>query len=92
MICSGNIASKVKGKANAVEKDNIPKTGFRANPFADWTKIPPTNGPIQENETKTKVRAIKKTPTNPPWSDFLSIELTKLDGKVISKKPKRENY
>ena len=53
-------------------------------------KIPPTNGPIQEKDTKTKVRAIKKMPTNPPWLDFLSIEFTSFDGKFISKKPKRE--
>ena len=52
--------------------------------------MPPTNGPIQEKDTKTKVKAIKKIPTSPPLSDFLSIELTNFEGKVISKNPRRE--
>ena len=44
----------------------------------------PTNGPVHENETKTKVKAIKKIPTKPPCCDFLSIEVIKLEGTVNS--------
>ena len=60
LIFSGNIASKVKGIANAIEKETIPKTGLRAKPLADWTKMPPTNGPIQEKDTKTKESGLQR--------------------------------
>ncbi len=90
-ILLGKMAKKVNGKAKAIEKDNIPNIGFIATPFADWTNIPPIKGPIQEKETRTKVRAIKKIPTEPFWSDCLSIRLIKPGGKEISKKPRREN-
>ena len=50
----------------------------------------PAKGPVQENETKTSVNAMKNTPSNPPLSDFASTLLTKLEGKTISNAPKKE--
>ena len=47
-------------------------------------------GPVQLNETKTIVKAIKKMPVNPPlsacWSALFTIQL----GKTISNAPKKE--
>src|SRR6478736_3014633 len=64
----GKNAKSVNGIANAIENANIPMIGFKNSPPADETKILPTNGPVHENETNTKVNAIKKTPGNPPFS------------------------
>ena len=50
----------------------------------------PAKGPVQENETKTSVNAMKNTPSNPPLSDFASTLLTKLEGNTISNAPKKE--
>ena len=49
----------------------------------------PTIGPVQENETKTRVKAMKKIPPNPPFSALASILFTKLEGKVNSNMPKK---
>ena len=79
---------------------NNPKTSAQANPKPAKAKVnnvgtlvapattPPNKlpkiGPVQENDTMTKVKAIKKIPINPPASsaleDLLAIEL----GNVIS--------
>src|SRR5688572_27558809 len=64
----GKKANNVKGIANAREKANIPMIGFKNSPPAEETKILPTNGPVQEKETSTNVKAIKNTPSNPPFS------------------------
>ena len=48
-------------------------------------------GPVQEKETKVKVKAIKKIPINPPRSEALSALLTNQLGSTISKAPKNEN-
>lgn len=49
------------------------------------TNKEPSIGPVHENETKTRVRAIKKIPINPPMEfDLESIEFTQLAGRVIS--------
>ena len=83
----GNKAKIVNGKAKATPKPNIPMVNWIAPP---WDEIEPTNkepkiGPVQENDTSTKVNAIKKTPMYPPIElDFESIELTHLEGIVIS--------
>ena len=87
----GKIASRVKGKEKANEKESIPKTGLICKPLADCTKILPTNGPVHENETKTSVKAMKKIPSNPPSWDFLSTEVIILEGIVSSKNPIRES-
>lgn len=54
------------------------------------TKSVPMIGPVQENDTNTRVNAMKKIPTYPPLSDFASILLTKELGNVISKAPKND--
>src|SRR5687767_2286761 len=64
----GKNANNVKGIANANENANMPTMGFRNSPPADETKILPTNGPVQENDTSTSVNAIKNTPNSPPFS------------------------
>ena len=86
----GKIANKVKGNAKAIEKNNIPKIGFICKPLADCTKMLPIKGPVQEKETNTNVKAIKNTPRYPPCSDFLSIDVIRLEGIVNSKNPIKE--
>src|ERR1035437_684824 len=87
----GNMANKVKGKANANEKPSIPTIGLSTIPPADSTKIAPTIGPVQLNETKTNVNAIKNAPPNPPLSTKRSVLFPQLLGRTISKAPKKEN-
>ena len=83
----GNKAKIVNGKAKATPKPSIPMVSWIAPP---WEEIEPTNnepniGPVQENDTRTKVNAIKNIPIKPPIElDFESIELTHLEGIVIS--------
>jgi hypothetical protein len=84
----GKIAKAVKVRANAMENPNIPSTGISMCPEAEAISILPTNGPVQENDTKTKVSAIKKIPNRPPDEDFLSTLVTRLLGKLISKRPR----
>ncbi len=77
--------------ANASENANMPRMGFRNSPPAEATRIDPTIGPVQENDTRTRVKAMKNTPINPPLSDFLSMALTNELGRVRSNKPKNDN-
>ena len=92
-LCSfwGKIASKVNGNEKAKEKESIPKIGLICKPLADWTNILPTNGPVQEKETSTRVNAIKNTPIRPPSWDFLSKDVIIFEGMVSSKNPIRES-
>ena len=53
-------------------------------------KIAPTIGPVQENDTNTKVKAIKKAPISPPLSSFETDLLTIQLGIVISNIPKKD--
>ena len=62
----GKLKKQIEVQENANEKESIPRTGLICRPLADCTKILPTNGPVQENETKTSVKAIKKIPRSPP--------------------------
>ena len=57
---------------------------------ADSTNNVPTIGPVQENETKAKVKAIKNIPKNPPLLEAESAFVTHVFGKLISKAPKNE--
>ena len=50
----------------------------------------PTTGPVHENETSTKVNAMKNIPTIPPRSEALSALLIHEAGRVISKAPRKE--
>ena len=69
----GNNANKVNGKAKAIENPNMPMIGltFRSpiegpTSVAACTSNVPIIGPVQENETKASVNAMKKIPANPP--------------------------
>ena len=64
--------------------------GVQNCPWVDLMRTVPTMGPVQEKETSTRVKAMKKTPTRPPRSAFLSLLLTREEGRVISKAPKKE--
>ena len=86
----GKIANIVKGIAKAKEKPSIPMIGFKKAPCEAAIKMDPAKGPVQENETNTNVKAMKKTPMKPPLSDFASTVFTKFDGNTISKAPKKE--
>ena len=86
----GNAANKAKGMANAKENPNIPAAGPSNDPFDPAsTNSVPIIGPVQEKLTKLKVNAIKNIPSIPPLFDALSALFTQLDGKVISKAPKK---
>ncbi len=82
------MAKRVKGRAKAKENPSIPIIGSITAPPADWTRMVPTIGPVHENETRTRVKAIKKGPPMPPLStrssDLLIIQL----GRLISNIPK----
>ena len=86
----GKMANKVNGIAKAREKPNIPMIGFKKTPCDAAIRMDPANGPVQEKDTKTSVKAIKKTPIKPPLSDLASTEFTKPDGNTISNAPKKE--
>ena len=45
---------------------------------------------MHEKETNPKVKAIKKMPIKPPFSDLASTLFINADGNVISKAPKNE--
>lgn len=73
----GNIAKRVKGMAKAKENPPIPIAGVKYDPVVDAvTNKLPMIGPVQENETNPKVKAMKKIPMYPPRSACLSILLT----------------
>ena len=84
------MARMVNGKANATEKASIVAIGTQNSPPVERMSTEPTIGPVQENDTSTSVRAIKKTPARP----FLSLPLSALsvhfEGRVISNAPKKE--
>ena len=75
----------------ASEKPNIPIIGpIYEPPEAASTSKVPTIGPVQENETKAKVKAIKKIPIKPPRSEAESALLIHELGMVSSNAPKKE--
>jgi hypothetical protein len=80
----------VNGNAKVKEKPNIPMIGLSMLPVEASTRIPPMNGAVQENETSTRVSAIKKVPINPPLSTCLSDLFVREDGRTISNMPKKE--
>ena len=47
-------------------------------------------GPVHENETKARVKAIKKIPIKPPLSEALSVLFTQDVGSCNSKAPRNE--
>ena len=86
----GKAANRVNGIASARAKPNIPTAGpSKDPPEAALTSSDPIIGPVQEKLTKLKVKAMKKIPTIPPLFDASSALFTQLEGKVISKAPKK---
>ena len=88
-LCSacGNNANKPKTIAQAKPKPakaKVKSIGTSVEPVTALPNKLPKIGPVQEKETITKVKAIKKIPIIPPASsafeDLFAIEL----GKVIS--------
>ena len=75
----------VNGSANAVENANIVIIGDHTSPEVDLISTEPTIGPVHENDTNKRVRAIKKIPARPPLSDFESLSFTIFSGNTISK-------
>ena len=86
----GNHAKSVNGSAKAVANAAIVMIGIHKPPFIDSMITVPTIGPVHENDTSTRVIAMKKIPIKPPFSAPASLLLTKLEGKVISKAPKND--
>ncbi len=87
----GKMANKVNGKAKASEKPVIPMAGpSKAPRVAASTSKVPMIGPVQLNDTNARVKAMKKMPNTPPRSVLASILFTQLEGKVISKAPRKE--
>ena len=72
----GKKAKIVKGRAKASEKANIVTMGTQNSPAVERIRTLPTIGPVQENDTNTSVRAMKKIPIKPPLSACRSLLLT----------------
>ena len=90
----GEIARNVKGNARETPKPSIPNVKSKA-PDCDVilpTKSEPKIGPVQENETKHNVNAIKNVEIIPvEIFDALSILFVHEFGNVISNKPNNDN-
>lgn len=86
----GKKAKIVNGRANATENASIVTIGLQNSPEVDLMSTEPTIGPVQENDTSTSVRAMKKMPAKPLESALASVLFTIHEGIVISKAPKNE--
>ncbi len=88
----GNMANNAKGSARPKPNPPIPKLNCIAPP--SFVNAPankePRMGPVQENETMAKVKAIKNIPMKLVTPALESAPLAKLPGSVISKYPKKE--
>ena len=87
---AGNHASTVKGRANAIAKAAMVIIGIHTPPLVELMITEPTIGPVQENDTSTRVNAIKKIPSKPPLSAPASLLFTSDEGNVISKAPRND--
>ena len=89
---AGKRANSVKGNANANAKPSIPNAGpTMLSAVETSTKRKPIIGPVQENDTNDKVKAIRKILSSPVVrSALLSTALLHREGKVISNAPKNE--
>ena len=89
----GNRAKSVNGRANAKAKPNIPMAGPTQLPdVAACTSKKPTMGAVQEKDTSTNVKAIRKIESNPVVEEaLLSILLPHDSGSRSSNHPKKES-
>ena len=92
MSHAGNMANSVNGKANAIEKPNIPTAGAAMLPDVENSaSSSPMIGAVQEKETSTSVNAIRKIESSPLVAEaLLSTELVHLDGSSSSNHPKND--
>ena len=88
----GAKAKNINGNANPSPKPNIAIDKIVAPPseFSDVPNTNPNAGPIHENDTIIKVKAMKKIPNKPPEFEALSTLFDNLLGIVISNAPKNE--
>ena len=86
----GNRAKMVKGRAKATEKASIVTIGVQNSPWVDLIRTDPTMGPVQEKDTSTRVRAMKKMPASPFLPEAASLLFCQEEGRTISKAPKKE--
>ena len=87
----GNMAKRVNGKARAKANANMPTAGANQLPVVVvCTSSMPMIGPVQENDTNTNVKAIRKMLTRPLVCDaFVSTLFAQLSGNLISNHPKK---
>ena len=87
----GKRAKRVKGRASASAKPNMPVSGANRLPLVlTSTSRNPMMGPVQEKLTRLRVKAMRKMLTRPVVvSDFLSTAFVQLLGSVISKPPRK---
>ena len=87
------MANNVNGKANANAKPNIPTAGLIQLPEVTVsTNSKPMIGAVQENDTNTRVNAMRKIEIKPVALEALvSTEFAQLSGNLISNHPKNDN-
>ena len=93
----GKIANSAKGTPRASPNPIIAELNCKATADPDpeavspvLAKAAPKTGPVQENDTKARVSAIKNIPIAPPNSEAESTLFNNLLGKRISKYPKKK--
>ncbi len=85
----GNMANNAKGSPKAIPKPAKPAVNGQAPDAADPANKVPNIGPVQENDTITKVSAMKNIPNKPaPCLEFVLFAIPL--GSEISKKPKKD--
>ena len=88
----GKRAKRVNGSARAMAKPSIPSAGASHEPeVTKSTSKNPTIGPVQENDTNTRVNAMRNIDNSPLL--FVALESTLLahdDGSVSSNHPKND--
>ena len=84
------MANSANGSARPVEKENIPIAGTKRPCDKEPKSREPTIGPVQEKDTITSVRAIKKMPEKDFVLALLSVLEVQLLGSVISNAPRKE--
>ena len=87
---AGKNAKSVNGSAKASEKASMVMIGVQNSPAVDLMSTEPTMGPVQENDTSTSVRAMKKMPASHLESALESVLFTIHEGMVISNAPKND--
>ena len=80
----------MNGRAKATLKASMVTIGVQNSPEVDLMSTVPTIGPVQENDTSTRVSAMKNIPPRPFEEDLASLLLARLVGSSISNAPKNE--